>query len=117
MYETSQIEHFIRALRGVIRKFSSDKQTTPFKINVVIRAISVRKKDIGLQSVQTDKKVKQAPKKIQVKIRVIIVKKNDIGLQNTLKQQTQEDEDMGSDQEEEEVPSPKEEPRYIQKSK
>ena len=48
-------------------------------------AISVRKKDIGLQSVQTDKNVKQVAEEIQVKIRVIIVKKKDIGLQNALK--------------------------------
>ena len=42
------------------------------------------KKDIGQQSDQTNKKVKQAPEEIQVKIRVIIVKKKDIGLQNAL---------------------------------
>ena len=103
MYETSQIEHFIRALRGVIRKFSSDKQTTPFKINVVIRAISVRKKDIGLQSVQTDKKVKQAPEEIQVKIRVIIVKKKGHwSSECPKKQQKQEEEEWRRSVQEEE---------------
>jgi hypothetical protein len=51
------------------------------EIKVKIIAISVKRKDIGLQNVQIVTKTKKGLEETKVKISVIIVKRKDIGLQ------------------------------------
>ena len=57
----------------------------PIEIKVKILAISVRRKDIGLQNVQIVTKTKKVLEETKVKIPVIIVKRKDIGLQTVLR--------------------------------
>jgi hypothetical protein len=73
---------------GSYESFLQTTQQTilpPIEIKVKTLAISVRRKDIGLQNVQIVTKTKKVLEETKVKIPVIIVKRKDIGLQTVLR--------------------------------
>jgi len=111
MEKTSKIELFIRALRGVIRQFYSDKQTDyPFYFRDKSRDTCYICKEKGHWATECPdrQKSKTGPRRDTSQDTCYHCKE---------KKKQKQEEERESEQEEEEVPSPKEEPRYIQKEK